>query len=50
VIAARRNKIKELVLPAANRGDYEELPDYVTEGLTVNFVERFREVVKLVFR
>jgi ATP-dependent Lon protease len=50
VIASRRNKIKELIMPAANRGDYEELPDYVTEGLTVHFVERFREVVKLVFR
>ena len=50
VIAARRNKVFELILPAANRGDYEELPDYIKENITVHFVEHFREVVKLVFR
>jgi ATP-dependent Lon protease len=28
VIAARRQKIHELILPEANRGSFEELPDY----------------------
>jgi ATP-dependent Lon protease len=49
VIAARRNKIGELILPEANRGDFEELPDHVREGLKVHFVEHFREVAKRVF-
>ncbi len=49
VIAARRSKIPEVLLPFANRGDYEELPDYLREGLTVHFVRTFREVVDIVF-
>ncbi|EED36619.1 ATP-dependent protease La [Luminiphilus syltensis NOR5-1B] len=49
VIAARRSKIPELLLPHDNKGDYEELPDYLKEGLTVHFVRTFREVVDIVF-
>ncbi|MEE4376575.1 MAG: endopeptidase La [Candidatus Competibacteraceae bacterium] len=49
IIAARRNKITELLLPEANRGDYEELPDHISQGLVVHFVSHFREVAKLVF-
>jgi ATP-dependent Lon protease len=49
VIAARRNKIIELILPEANRGDYEELPEHIQKGLTVHFVSHFAEVVRLVF-
>ena len=49
VIAARRSRIKELVLPEANRGDYEELPDYIREGITVHFAKQFRDVVPVVF-
>jgi ATP-dependent Lon protease len=49
VIAARRGKIKELVLPAANQRDFEELPDYLREDMNVHFVERYRDVIKIVF-
>ncbi len=49
VIAARRNRVMELILPESNRGDYEELPAHITSGLTVNFVSHFREVARLVF-
>ena len=49
VTAARRSKIMALIMPEANRGDYEELPAHVTKGVTVHFVSHFREVVKLVF-
>jgi ATP-dependent Lon protease len=37
VIAAKRQKIFELILPEANRGDFEELPDFLRVGLTVHF-------------
>lgn len=50
MIAARRNNIKELILPEANRGDYEELPGHITQGLKVHFVSRFQDVVAIVFR
>ncbi len=49
VVAARRHKLNELILPDANRGDYDELPDYIREGLQVHFVSHFRQVVKQVF-
>ncbi|WP_252090703.1 endopeptidase La [Pseudomonas sp. MWU13-3659] len=49
VIAARRQKIFELILPDANRGDFEELPDYLKEGLTVHFAKRFADVAKVLF-
>ncbi|SDT97970.1 endopeptidase La [Halopseudomonas salegens] len=49
VIAARRQKIHSLILPEANRGDYEELPDYLKEGMQVHFASHFRQVAKLLF-
>lgn len=49
VIAARRQKINELILPEANRGDFAELPDYLKEGLNVHFAKRFADVARLLF-
>lgn len=49
VIAARRQKISNLILPDANRGDYEELPDYLREGLTVNFAKHYNDVFQVCF-
>ncbi len=49
VIAARRQKIYELILPEANRGDFTELPDYLKEGITVHFAKRFNDVAKVLF-
>jgi len=49
VIAARRQKITNLILPEANRGDYEELPDYLREGMTVNFARNYNDVFQACF-
>jgi ATP-dependent Lon protease len=49
VIAARRQKIYELILPEANRGDFTELPDYLKDGITVHFAKRFNDVAKVLF-
>jgi ATP-dependent Lon protease len=49
VIAARRGKIMELILPHANRRDFEELPDYLREGINVHFARTYREVFEFVF-
>ncbi len=49
VIAARRSKLMELILPHGNRRDFEELPDYLREGLTVHFARTYREVFEYVF-
>ena len=48
-IAARRVKVFELIFPADNRKDFEELPAYLKEGITVHFVEYFDDVLKFAF-
>lgn len=49
VIAAKQVGIHELILPAANEPDFERLPEYVREGLTVHFVRHYKDVVRIVF-
>jgi ATP-dependent Lon protease len=49
VIAARRVNIRELILPEANRGDFEEIPEYIRKGLKVHFAGKFDDVVPVVF-
>jgi ATP-dependent Lon protease len=48
VIAARRARLAELVLPAANRSDFEDLPAHIRKGLRVHFVSHFGQVAPLV--
>jgi ATP-dependent Lon protease len=49
VVAARRIGIRELVMPEANRKDFDELPDYLREGLEVHFAKRYDDVFRAVF-
>ena len=39
VIAARRAGIRRLILPEANRRDFDELPDHVRKGITAHFAK-----------
>ena len=49
VIAARRMKIQNLILPQANRSDFEEVPDYITRTIRVKFVACYAEVMDHLF-
>ena len=49
IIAARRAGMKELILPADNERDFDEMPDYLKKGLKLNFVSKFTEVADLCF-
>jgi len=49
VIAARRAGCKVLVFPEGNRKDYEELPDYLKNGLDARFAERYEQVYEAAF-
>ncbi len=49
IIAARRVGIKTLIIPFDNRHDYDEMPDYLKEGLSLHFAKHFEDVVKLTF-
>ena len=48
-IAARRAGCKTLIFPEANRRDYDELPKYLQDGLTVHFATHFDEVFNVAF-
>ncbi len=49
IIAARRVKISEIIIPEANRNDFEELPDNVRSGLVMHYVKHYRDVAALIF-
>lgn len=48
-IAARRAGCQALLFPQANQRDFDELPDYLRDGLEVHFVEEYDEVVSIAF-
>ena len=48
-IAARRSGLKILVFPQDNRKDFEDLPDYLKEGIEVHFVKTFDDAYRIVF-
>lgn len=48
-IAAKRSGVKTIIFPEANRADWEELPEYIREGLDVKFVGWYEEIFKVVF-
>ncbi len=48
-IAARRNKIKDIIIPKQNERDLDEIPENIRNGITFHPVETFKEVVDLVF-
>ncbi len=49
IIAARRAGMSELILPADNERDFDEMPDYLKKGLKLSFVSKFTEVADLCF-
>ena len=48
-VAAKRNKIKTIIIPKANERDLEEIPDYVKAGLTFIPVTNVLEVIDKAF-
>uniref|UniRef100_A0A7N8X6Q3 Lon protease homolog, mitochondrial n=1 Tax=Mastacembelus armatus TaxID=205130 RepID=A0A7N8X6Q3_9TELE len=48
-IAARRAGVTCIILPAENRKDYSDLPDYITQGLEVHFVDHYSQIYPIVF-
>jgi ATP-dependent Lon protease len=48
-IAARRAGLKVLIFPEGNRKDFDELADYLKEGLEVHFAKEYKDVYKVAF-
>ncbi len=50
MIASKRAKVREVVLPKDNQEDFELLPDHIKEGITPYFVSSFEEVIRICFQ
>ena len=48
-IAARRVGVYNLIFPKDNKKDFDELPDYLKEGINPTFAEYFDDVLKVAF-
>ena len=48
-LAAKRMKIRNLILPMENKKDFEKLPKNIKESLNVHYVNNFKELSKIIF-
>ncbi|MBN2738605.1 MAG: endopeptidase La [Spirochaetales bacterium] len=48
-IAAKRNKIKEIIIPHQNLKDLEEIPDHIKKGIQFHALKTMEEVVEKIF-
>jgi ATP-dependent Lon protease len=48
-IAAKRSGVKDIIFPASNKSDWDELPEYIKEGLIPHFVNWYDEIFDIVF-
>jgi len=46
-VAAKRNKIRDIIIPKANEKDLDDIPDHVKKGITFHPVERMEEVLEI---
>jgi ATP-dependent Lon protease len=49
LLAAKRQKLKRVIIPAENRRDYDEVPEHIRRGIEVHFVDTFADVVEIAF-
>ncbi len=48
-IAARRNNIKNIIIPKQNEKDLEEIPEHIKKGIHFYPVESFDDVIRVIF-
>ena len=48
-IAAKRADVKEIIFPAENKADWDELPEHIKNDLNPHFVDHYDEIFKLAF-
>ena len=46
-VAAKRNHIREIIIPKGNAKDLDEIPEHVKKGLVFHPVDRMEEVVNI---
>jgi len=50
LLAAKRQHLKQIILPAANQRDYDEVPEHIRRGIQVHFADSFNDVVGFAFK
>ncbi|XP_047489502.1 lon protease homolog, mitochondrial-like [Penaeus chinensis] len=48
-IAAKRVGVKCVIMPAENKKDFSDLPEFITEGLEVHFADNYEDVYRVAF-
>ncbi len=46
-VAAKRNKIRDIIIPKGNEKDLDDIPEHVKKGITFHPVERMEEVISI---
>jgi ATP-dependent Lon protease len=49
LIAANTYKLQEVIMPAENEPDYDEIPDHLKKNIKAHFVKDFSSVIGIVF-
>ena len=49
LMGGRRAGVTKIILPGANQRDYDEIPEYLKEGMEVHFAYDYQEVYDIVF-
>jgi len=49
IIAARRSRVYEIILPKNNKKEIEALPQFIKEGVLFHFVEEIKEALDIAF-
>jgi ATP-dependent Lon protease len=49
VIAAKRAKVREIILPRENQKDLNEIPEHIKRGITFHLVDKMDDVLEHVF-
>ncbi|MFH1113042.1 MAG: endopeptidase La [Pseudomonadota bacterium] len=47
LLAALRSQVREVILPQKNQAGLSDLPEYVTEGMTIHFVGDVHEAIRI---
>lgn len=49
VIAAKRAGVTTVILPSENKKDFDDLPDFIKNDITVYFMSHYDEIFDLIF-
>lgn len=47
---AKRSDVNCVILPDGNKRDFDDLPEFIREGVEVHFVTDYREVFDIIFK